>query len=51
VREFVEAAFGEIDRRTEWRGEGVAEAGIDQSSGQVLGELIRRTFARLKSIF
>src|SRR6202789_2885943 len=36
VREFVEAAFGEIDRRIEWRGEGVAESGIDQSSGQVL---------------
>jgi len=36
VREFVELAFGEIDRRIEWRGEGVAETGIDQSSGQVL---------------
>jgi GDPmannose 4,6-dehydratase len=36
VREFVEAAFGEIDRRIEWRGEGVAETGTDQSSGQVL---------------
>ena len=36
VREFVEAAFGEIDRRIEWRGEGVAETGVDQSSGQVL---------------
>jgi GDPmannose 4,6-dehydratase len=36
VREFVEAAFGEIDRRIEWRGEGDAETGIDQNSGQVL---------------
>ena len=36
VREFVELAFGEIDRRIEWRGEGVDETGIDQSSGQVV---------------
>ena len=36
VREFVELAFGEIDRRIEWRGEGVAEIGVDQSSGQLL---------------
>ena len=36
VREFVELAFGEVDRRIEWRGEGVDETGIDQSSGQVL---------------
>ena len=35
VREFVELAFGEVDRRIEWRGEGVDEIGIDQSSGQV----------------
>ena len=36
VREFVELAFGEVDRRIEWRGEGVDETGIDQSSGQVV---------------
>jgi GDPmannose 4,6-dehydratase len=36
VREFVELAFGEIDRRIEWRGDGVDETGIDQSSGQVV---------------
>jgi GDPmannose 4,6-dehydratase len=36
VREFVELAFGEIDRRIEWRGEGVDETGIDRSSGQVV---------------
>jgi GDPmannose 4,6-dehydratase len=35
VREFVELAFGEVDRRIEWRGEGVNETGIDQS-GQVV---------------
>src|ERR1700752_1739424 len=35
VREFVELAFGEVDRRIEWRGQGVDETGIDQSSGQV----------------
>jgi GDPmannose 4,6-dehydratase len=36
VREFVELAFGEIDRRIEWRGAGVAETGIDPSSGRIL---------------
>ena len=36
VREFVELAFGEVDRRIEWRGEGVNETGIDQGSGQVV---------------
>ena len=36
VREFVELAFGEIDRRIEWCGEGVDETGIDRSSGQVV---------------
>ena len=36
VREFVELAFGEVDRRIEWRGKGVDETGIDQSSGQVV---------------
>jgi GDPmannose 4,6-dehydratase len=36
VREFVELAFGEVDRRIEWRGEGVDEIGIDQSSGQAV---------------
>ena len=36
VREFVELAFGEIDRQIEWRGEGVDETGIDRSSGQVV---------------
>ena len=37
VREFVELAFGEVDRRIEWRGEGVDETGIDQSSGRGCG--------------
>ncbi|MFZ0207718.1 MAG: GDP-mannose 4,6-dehydratase, partial [Roseiarcus sp.] len=36
VRDFVELAFGEVDRRIEWRGEGVDEIGIDQSGGQVV---------------
>ena len=36
VREFVELAFGEIDRQIEWCGEGVDETGIDRSSGQVV---------------
>lgn len=32
VREFVEAAFAVIDRKIEWRGEGVEEVGIEEGS-------------------
>jgi GDPmannose 4,6-dehydratase len=36
VRTFVEAAFAEVDRKIEWRGEGVEETGVDQRSGRTL---------------
>jgi GDPmannose 4,6-dehydratase len=36
VREFVELAFGEIDRSIVWRGKGVEEKGVDERSGKVL---------------
>jgi GDPmannose 4,6-dehydratase len=36
VREFVEAAFGEVDRSIEWRGAGLDEHGVDARTGQVL---------------
>ncbi|UFZ04336.1 GDP-mannose 4,6-dehydratase [Bradyrhizobium ontarionense] len=36
VRELVELAFAEVDRRIEWRGEGVDEAGIDCKSGKTV---------------
>jgi len=36
VRTFVEAAFAEVDRRIEWRGEGVEETGVDRRSGRTL---------------
>lgn len=32
VREFVEAAFAVIDRKIEWRGEGVEEVGIEHGT-------------------
>lgn len=33
VREFVDAAFGELDLTLEWEGEGVNEVGIDPTTG------------------
>lgn len=36
VRDFVEAAFKEIDIDIEWRGEGEQEEGIDKATGKVL---------------
>ncbi len=36
VREFVEAAFAEVDRAIGWKGHGVEETGIDRRSGEIL---------------
>jgi GDPmannose 4,6-dehydratase len=36
VREFVELAFAEVGRRTEWRGKGVEETGVDAKSGKTV---------------
>ena len=36
VREFVEAAFAEVDRKIDWKGHGVEETGIDRRSGRIL---------------
>jgi GDPmannose 4,6-dehydratase len=36
VREFVETAFGCIDRRIEWRGKSLEERGVDAHSGEIL---------------
>jgi GDPmannose 4,6-dehydratase len=44
VREFVEAAFAEVGVRIGWRGEGVAERGVDRRTGQVLVEIDPRYF-------
>jgi GDPmannose 4,6-dehydratase len=44
VREFVEKAFSEVNRRIEWQGSGIDEKGIDAISGQVLIEIDRRYF-------
>ena len=44
VREFVELAFACVDRRIEWRGEGVDEEGIDARSGEVLVRVDPRYF-------
>jgi GDPmannose 4,6-dehydratase len=44
VREFVEKAFAHIGRSLVWRGRGVEEKGIDQSTGGVLVEVDPRYF-------
>ena len=44
VREFVEKAFAHIGRTIVWRGSGVAEQGIDRSTGDVLIEVDPRYF-------
>jgi GDPmannose 4,6-dehydratase len=44
VREFIEKAFAEIDRRIVWRGSGTDEKGIDAGDGRVLVEIDRRYF-------
>ena len=44
VREFVERAFAVVGRRIRWRGEGVDEVGIDQSSGKELIKVDPRYF-------
>jgi GDPmannose 4,6-dehydratase len=44
VRDFVEAAFNEIDVNIEWQGTGVDEVGIDSVSGKTLIEVDQRYF-------
>jgi GDPmannose 4,6-dehydratase len=44
VREFVDKAFAHIGRTIVWRGTGVEERGIDQSTGEVLVEVDPRYF-------
>jgi GDPmannose 4,6-dehydratase len=44
VREFIEKAFAQVNRRIAWRGSGIDEKGIDARSGQVLIEIDTRYF-------
>ena len=44
VREFVEKAFGCIDRPIVWEGSGVDEKGIDRKSGRIVVEVDPRYF-------
>ena len=44
MREFVERAFAHIDRTIVWSGSGVAEKGIDKSTGEILVEVDPRYF-------
>ena len=44
VREFIEMAFSQVGREIEWRGEGLAETGIDSSSGDTVVRIDSRYF-------
>ncbi len=44
VRQFVDAAFGEVGIAIDWRGEGVNEEGVDKASGKVLVQVDPRYF-------
>jgi len=44
VRQFVDAAFGEVGVALDWRGEGVSEEGVDRASGKVLVQVDPRYF-------
>jgi GDPmannose 4,6-dehydratase len=44
VREFVVKAFARVGKKIEWRGEGVAERGVEAGSGRVLIEVDPRYF-------
>ena len=44
VREFVELAFAEVDRKIDWHGAGGEEKGVDAASGKVLVEVDPRYF-------
>ncbi len=44
VREFVEKAFARVGKTIEWRGEGIAEQGVERGSGRVLIEVDPRYF-------
>lgn len=44
VREFVELALARVGRKITWKGKGVAEQGIEQSSGRVIVEVDPRYF-------
>jgi len=44
VREFVEKAFARVGRTIKWRGQGVAEQGVESGTGRVLIEVDPRYF-------
>jgi GDPmannose 4,6-dehydratase len=44
VREFVDAAFAEVDMEIRWEGEGVEEKGYDKATGKCLVEVDPRYF-------
>jgi GDPmannose 4,6-dehydratase len=48
VREFVERAFAEVGKEIVWRGEGVAEVGLERATGRTLVRIDPRYFRPLE---
>ena len=44
VREFIELAFAEVQRKIAWRGQGAGEEGLDERTGEVLVKIDPRYF-------
>lgn len=44
VREFIELAFSQVDRRIEWRGKGREEVGMNADNGDILVKIDSRYF-------
>lgn len=44
VREFVDKAFAHVGRKIVWKGEGIAEQGIEESTSRILVEVDHRYF-------
>ena len=44
VREFIEKAFGLVERPIEWKGGGVEECGIDTTTGKIVVRIDPRYF-------
>jgi GDPmannose 4,6-dehydratase len=44
VREFIEMAFSQVDRRINWQGKGIDEKGVDARTGETLVKIDSRYF-------
>jgi GDPmannose 4,6-dehydratase len=49
VREFIELAFEEVGTKIQWKGTGIAEKGMDLSTGKILVEVNKKIFPSSRS--